>query len=141
MKRPKTFRGVRNGNYIGLRVFIEFEDGSVMPLIEPLWHSPDGFECGYEGSGPTDLALAMAKAVCPAVEGERVHVFNGGAFSVGQRAWLTHTYVRSQVVAGLPQNDGWAFSAARVRDVVAEALAKLADVECPQLPQRKLEAK
>jgi len=30
---------------------------------QKLWnHSPDGFECGYEGSGPAQLALAILLA-------------------------------------------------------------------------------
>ena len=30
-----------------------------------IWHSPDGFECGYEGSGPADLALNILNAFVP----------------------------------------------------------------------------
>lgn len=30
-----------------------------------IWHSPDGFECGYGGSGPADLALNILNAFVP----------------------------------------------------------------------------
>jgi hypothetical protein len=35
------------------------DDGNVHANVprSVVWHSPDGFECGYEGSGPADLAL------------------------------------------------------------------------------------
>jgi hypothetical protein len=31
--------------------------GRLLPHV--LWHSPTGFECGYSGSGPADLALSI----------------------------------------------------------------------------------
>jgi len=34
-----------------------------MPLKHVLRHSPDGFEWGYGGSGPADLALAILREV------------------------------------------------------------------------------
>ena len=30
-----------------------------------IWHSPDGFEWGYDGSGPADLALNILNAFLP----------------------------------------------------------------------------
>lgn len=34
-------------------------DGAKMPLVHVKYHSPDGFEVGYGGSGPHDLALSI----------------------------------------------------------------------------------
>lgn len=35
-------------------------DGTELPRRTDLWnHSPSGFECGYGGSGPAQLALAI----------------------------------------------------------------------------------
>ena len=38
---------------------IVLEDGSVMILNNLGYHSPDGFQIGYEGSGPADLAYSI----------------------------------------------------------------------------------
>jgi len=32
------------------------------------WHSPDGFEWGYSGSGPADLALNILEAYAPRIK-------------------------------------------------------------------------
>lgn len=40
-------------------VFINFEDGRTRELINSGIHSPDGFQMGYGGSGPADLAYSI----------------------------------------------------------------------------------
>lgn len=45
------------------RVWVVEADGHVMPLSHVCCHSPDGFEWGYTGSGPADLALAILQDV------------------------------------------------------------------------------
>ncbi len=54
---PKFYRGRRNGNEISVDV-VEDENYN-KPLTHVCYHSPDGFEWGYPGSGPADLALAI----------------------------------------------------------------------------------
>lgn len=52
----KRYRGTRvNGR---CRVLVEV-DGDTMPLRHVVVHSPTGFEWGYAGSGPADLALSI----------------------------------------------------------------------------------
>ncbi len=50
------------------RVCVHYPDGRVRPLNprNDVWnHSPDGFEWGYGGSGPAQLALAiLCDALC-----------------------------------------------------------------------------
>lgn len=46
-------------------------DGTERGLPHVLRHSPDGFEWGYGGSGPADLALSILDAV--GIEGAKVH--------------------------------------------------------------------
>lgn len=54
----------------GCRVQISHLDGGHLTDLDPrndlINHSPDGFEWGYSGSGPAQLALAMCAAVLPA---------------------------------------------------------------------------
>lgn len=43
----------------GIECQIVFGDGSVETLSNLGYHSPDGFQIGYEGSGPADLAYSI----------------------------------------------------------------------------------
>jgi hypothetical protein len=54
-------RGYIGSRYPDGRVYVGvIEDGAVTePLPHIEHHSPDGFEWGYGGSGPADLALSM----------------------------------------------------------------------------------
>lgn len=40
-------------------MLVEHEDGGTYPLPHIVRHSPTGFEMGYCGSGPADLALSI----------------------------------------------------------------------------------
>ena len=64
-------------------------------------HSPDGFEWGYGGSGPAQLALALL-ADCLDNEQEAVE-------------W--HQDFKSAVVAGLPR-EGWTLTEEEIRDTI-----------------------
>jgi hypothetical protein len=55
MDRMKTYKGWREGYAVDVTV-----DGRPLNLRLDLWnHSPTGFEWGYCGSGPAQLALAL----------------------------------------------------------------------------------
>lgn len=43
----------------GIECQIVFEDGSTKVLSNLGYHSPDGFQIGYGGSGPADLAYSI----------------------------------------------------------------------------------
>ena len=52
----KIYKGRRNENH----ELIVMASGQPLDLRCDLWnHSPTGFECGYGGSGPAQLALAL----------------------------------------------------------------------------------
>lgn len=57
----KFYQGRRNGNQIDVEVVGDENsvDEDPYPLTHVCYHSPDGFEWGYPGSGPADLALAI----------------------------------------------------------------------------------
>ena len=51
----KVYRGIRQND--GLTVLVN--DQALDPRLDLRNHSPTGFECGYGGSGPAQLALAI----------------------------------------------------------------------------------
>ena len=58
MGTPKTYRGYRMHH--GCFVFADGEPRAPLPLrLDLVNHSPTGFEWGYGGSGPCQLAVAI----------------------------------------------------------------------------------
>jgi hypothetical protein len=59
----KRYRGVRDSGAGGARVYVHDSDTTLPRKLDPrndlLDHSPDGFQWGYMGSGPAQLALAL----------------------------------------------------------------------------------
>lgn len=70
------------------------------------WHSPTGFECGYGGSGPADLALNVLAFLVPlgsdGAEGWKI--WDGQ--SVSATAGLLHQDFKDEFVARLPRQGG-----------------------------------
>ncbi|MHB8508936.1 MAG: DUF6166 domain-containing protein [Candidatus Dormibacteria bacterium] len=84
------------------------------PLEHVVFHSPDGFECGYAGSGPADLSLSiLADALsedglaAASQAGERLW-FDGSA------AFKLHQQYKADVVSRLPER-GFVLDADSVR--------------------------
>lgn len=68
-------------------------------------HSPTGFECGYSGSGPADLALNIMAAFLPISPG------NGGVVKCwrgecSQNAWDLHQAFKRDFVMLMPRDGG-----------------------------------
>jgi len=78
-------------------------DGEVRTNVPHLvmHHSPDGFEFGYPGSGPADLALNILEAVLSlqGYVGERVELWDGDCWRL---AWRLHQRLKWHFLAGLP---------------------------------------
>lgn len=70
------------------------------------WHSPTGFECGYGGSGPADLALNVLAQLVPlgsdGAEGWKI--WDGQ--SVSATAGLLHHDFKDEFIATLPSQGG-----------------------------------
>lgn len=76
------------------------------PRLDIRSHSPDGFEWGYGGSGPAQLALALVADCC------------------GDEMARPEIYQRvKRLVASLP-HDGWTLTEEQVREAVAAAQAE-----------------
>src|SRR5436305_12723191 len=97
----KIYHGFRTDN--GCAVTVE-EDGEItgLPLRDDLRNnSPAGFEWGYGGSGPAQLALALAADV----------------LGDDERAQDVHQALKFKLVGGLP-HDGWTLTESRVRAAI-----------------------
>jgi hypothetical protein len=105
----KLYRGTRTDQ--GCEVTVE-EDGVVQPLAPRLdmrSHSATGFEWGYGGSGPAQLALALAADL----------------LGDDDRAQDVYQRLKFKVVGGLPR-DGWVLTEGRLRAAV-EAIERERD--------------
>ena len=95
----KTYQGTRGQNGIAI---VTVQGSSPSPLAarrKLRKHSPDGFEWGYAGSGPTQLALAIL----------------ADHFGPGRERLATALYVdfKFAVVARLPR-DGWTLTTEQI---------------------------
>lgn len=79
-------------------------------------HSPSGFECGYAGSGPAQLALAIL-----AHHFRTEHVL--GQKESDERAIRYHQQFKVDVVARLPR-EGWILTDVEVFEAVANIEAR-----------------
>ncbi len=93
----KRYEGKRNGTVANVSV----DDQPLDPRLELCNHSPTGFEWGYAGSGPAQLALALL-ADCLGDDQEAVE-------------W--HQDFKSAVVAGLPYA-GWTLTEEEIRETI-----------------------
>ena len=64
-------------------------------------HSPSGFEFGYAGSGPADLALNVCQWYLNSVgyRGEKTQCFDGNCWSL---AWVLHQGFKRAFIEGAP---------------------------------------
>jgi hypothetical protein len=90
-----------------LEVYVE-TDGhrkKLNPQFKLFNHSPGGFESGYNGSGPAQLALA----ICFDAAGK-------------DRAVAIHQNFKAKVVANLPRDENWELTEEQVLEVIQEIL-------------------
>lgn len=87
---------------VGVRCEVErtLEDGrlSIYPLPHVAMHSPTGFEMGYGGSGPADLALSL---LADALGASRDAAKYQSPSGLEMLAWSLHQRFKAQVIADL----------------------------------------
>lgn len=90
---------------LGLRVLVD--DGKVqVPLEHYVRHSPTGFECGYGGSGPADLAR------CILIDHFDLH----HEVRAGRELLpVDYQAFKFEVIAGLPNDAAWNLSSEEVQ--------------------------
>lgn len=92
--KPTTFRCI-------VSVVGDGQTRSLDPRLDLRNHSPTGFEWGYDGSGPAQLALALVADCC------------GESYAVPR----IYQAVKRLLVAGLPQ-DGWTLTSSVLGSLV-----------------------
>jgi len=110
----KTYFGMRTEMGCVVRV-----NGEPLPVQLGLWnHSPTGFEWGYGGSGPAQLALAIL-ADC---------------LGDDDRALQLHQDFKFSVVAAF-QRDRWTLTTAEVMDAVLKIEKECEQKQCADSPK------
>jgi len=114
----------------GLYVYVD-EDGTKVELdmrTDLRNHSPSGFECGYAGSGPAQLALSLLCHHLRSHDHERrliERVFERctlvEATSPYDRAALAlYQHFKFKVIAALPSKANWKLASAEVSQAIRE---------------------
>jgi hypothetical protein len=112
------FQGTRFGNTV--MVMVERGDSDSYLLPHQVKHSPDGFEWGYFGSGPADLArsilaFALSAEMCLSCQGNGCWDCDAGLLGVPPSLYQTY---KEDVIAGLPKA-GWTIQLSEVVDWLA----------------------
>lgn len=100
MKSDRIFTGWRMEDGT-TRVFIGQED--LNPRLDVLHASPTGFEWGYKGSGPAQLAFAICSEAC---DGDT------------QRALAVYQVFKETFVACLSRDESWHMAESRVQAAI-----------------------
>lgn len=84
----KTYQGHRSAQGVVVEVV---QDGRPKRLKHVVYHSPTGFEWGYGGSGPADLALSiLADFLGRKPEPWLYQAFKGDFVSKWDSRWVIH---------------------------------------------------
>jgi len=104
-RKGKVYRGARYGaGDVDVIVVRGDRQTKLDPRNDLANHSPSGFEWGYGGSGPAQLALAILADVF----GKR-----------DERVMRLYQRFKFAYVAQLAQNEAWSITEQEVRDLVA----------------------
>jgi hypothetical protein len=106
--RDRVYIGMRPDGPGSAKVFIE-HGSPLNPRFDLRRHSPDGFEWGYYGSGPAQLALAL---LCDATGDDAVAQQQYQPFKVA--------------VVALLKDDRWRMTAGEIQDFITEEEGELA---------------
>jgi len=98
----KTYQGHRDAQGT---LTVTVDGQPLSPRYDLANHSPDGFECGYAGSGPAQLALAMCADL----------------LKDDQRALRCYQMVKWTLVASLRRNVDWEITEQELLNAVNNA--------------------
>jgi hypothetical protein len=92
-----------------VRLIVEVVEGeSVRPLVHQCRHSPDGFEWGYGGSGPADLAHSILADVLGRMPGPDLYQsFKSDFVANWSNAWsITEAEIQNWLLQPVERSDG-----------------------------------
>lgn len=98
----KIYRGNRSDGALTVTVNSNASTRELNPRFDVRNHSPTGFECGYAGSGPSQLALAL----CVDALGDT------------EKALAVYQKFKLAVVAGLPRDLNWELTEEQVLEYI-----------------------
>jgi len=99
----KKYVGIGTGTVVGRKKVFKKVLVNSEPLKHIMVHSPDGFNWGYGGSGPSDLALAIL------------------ADLIGKKEARKHYQAfKWDLIAKLPQGKGWTLNEQQIRRWLVE---------------------
>ncbi|HMF28650.1 MAG TPA: DUF6166 domain-containing protein [Candidatus Cybelea sp.] len=108
------------------QVYVVQSDGTAEALptrLDLQNHSPDGFEWGYSGSGPAQLALAiLADALKASVRKNRSDWFDEAEDDPRTVAVRLHQFFKREFIAGLARDRQWTITEETVKSWIARAL-------------------
>lgn len=114
LKRYVGHRGEDGALLVEVEIVEDGKAVSSYPLPHVVVHSPTGFECGYGGSGPADLALAIlvdffgeSAAIPPSAYGNYDPSDKTRDAIGATQAWALHQDFKQDIIACLPQDDEW----------------------------------
>lgn len=105
MSELRTYYGDRTGGHVTVRVRTAKGMHKLRARLDLFNHSPTGFEWGYGGSGPAQLALSIL----------------ADALHDDDLAVRLHHKFKFEVIAKLP-HDSWQMTKDEVEDFTARAL-------------------
>ena len=116
-----------------VRVFAVMADASRLPVPHVLWHSPNGFEYGYAGSGPADLALSILAHFYGLDATELAKTirttFGHDASESERRVVQWHQDFKARVIAKADRNEPLLIHRAELVDFIADQIAQERGVE------------
>lgn len=100
-------------------------------------HSPSGYEFGYAGSGPADLALNICEALVRdlGIGGRRIRVYDGEVFAEAQRI---HQDFKFRYIAGVAR-EGATIDYNEAASWVQARITELREAEDPMLALLEIE--
>jgi len=126
----KIYHGHRDDSGTLVTVHDDGERDYVLPVRLDLYnHSPDGFEWGYQGSGPAQLALAILADALKAPSGKRPpSIFDYDTEEQERKdprmlAVRLHQQFKRRFIAGLDHDGPWTIVEQAVLDFVRGELA------------------
>jgi Family of unknown function (DUF6166) len=102
--RWKLYHGMRVNGQCGVSVYSLGRSTPLDPALDVRRHSPDGFNWGYGGSGPAQLALALLLNVSGDID---------TALAFYQR-------FKAEIIVGLDADD-WTLGEGQIRDWLIRA--------------------
>lgn len=130
----RVYEGKRSAD--GRVAVTVISDGRRRPLptrLDLFNHSPSGFEYGYHGSGPAQLALAILADHFKHTPGDKllakkIAKYDQEEFSGDDLAVRIHQYFKRTAIANIPQNASWTMTTNDVTDYLRKLVEADAEV-------------